>query len=92
VDGGDEASPAAVQHQVMVYRPATQPIRVRENVRETPNSHRRLTHAFDIAPIKLRFAISPDMEVQKLVISYDLDILAIPMKFGLHIRLGSRCT
>jgi hypothetical protein len=56
------------------------------------DSHRRPIHVFDIPPIKLEFAAFPDMEVQKLMISYGLDILIVPVKFGSLIRLGSRCT
>lgn len=38
----------------------------------------------ELATIKLRFSAAPDAEVRNLVVSYDLDILPILMKFERH--------
>jgi YHS domain-containing protein len=49
-------------------------------------SQRSATFEFqsDLARIKLRFAVSPDAEVQKLIFTYDLEIIPILMKFDSH--------
>ena len=38
----------------------------------------------ELARINLRFSVAPDAEVRNLVVSYDLDILPILMKFETH--------
>jgi YHS domain-containing protein len=40
-----------------------------------------------LARIQLRFSVAPDAEVRKLVITYDVDILPILMKFDSHDQL-----
>jgi hypothetical protein len=40
-----------------------------------------------IAHIILRFAVSPDTDVTKLIVSYDVEILPVLMKFDSHIEL-----
>jgi hypothetical protein len=40
-----------------------------------------------LARIQLRFSAAPDAEVRKLVVSYDVDILPILMKFDSHNEL-----
>lgn len=41
----------------------------------------------NLARIKLRFSVSPDPEVRKLIFTYDLDILPILMKIDSHDEL-----
>ena len=41
----------------------------------------------ELARISLRFSVAPDPEVRKLVVSYDLDILPILMKFEKHSEI-----
>jgi hypothetical protein len=38
----------------------------------------------DLARIKLRFGVAPDLDVRNLVFTYDLDIIPILMKFDRH--------
>ena len=46
----------------------------------------------ELARIKLRFSAISDPEVRNLVVSYDLEILPILMKFDKHMKLNSRWT
>jgi YHS domain-containing protein len=41
----------------------------------------------DLATIKLRFGVSPDDEVRNLIVTYDLDIIPILMKFDSHAEM-----
>jgi hypothetical protein len=52
-------------------------------------SRRSATFEFqsELAQIKLRFGVTPDADVRNLVVTYDLDIIPILMKFDSHEKI-----
>lgn len=61
---------------------------VKVTPRITP-SHREAVFAFDssLARVDLKLAAFPDRDVRKLVVSYDLEIIPVLMKFDRHAEI-----
>ncbi len=78
-----------------VWRPRLEALAKRfgDHVKVTPSvspGHRQATFQFQspLARINLRFSASPDAEVKKIQLNYDLEILPILMQFEKHAEIS----